>query len=270
MGTKRHAVGGGWRHAARQGMLALGLGLVMAGCASNPLAGQRVAAFTPDVQARDRMPWKSVAQADSSKDPSTVREQESDGTLADFNAGTSDEQNTAVATESQQLPGTGGSSSPTRVLRRDDRLTIALRGIPRPEEIVEIIDSDGHVNLSYIGLVKLEGLSTAEAENVIEHAYVDRGIYRSVNVSILSQEDAYFVRGEVMRPGKYPLTGDTTLVMAIIAAGGYTDFAKPSRIKVIRGDEVLIRNATRIEAREVKDFLIQDNDVIVVDRRIVF
>ena len=155
-----------------------------------------------------------------------------------------------------------------RVLRRDDRLTVSLRAIPHPEELSEVVDDNGNINLPLIGLFKIEGLNTAEAENQIEQAYITKGFYRDINVILVAQDDAYFVRGEVARPGKYPLVGDTSLVMAITAAGGYTDFAKQSKIRVIRGGESFTLNAERIEARRDADFLIRPNDIIVVERKV--
>ncbi len=253
----------GLRGAALRGaVLAAWLCVLASGCATDPLAGQRVAAYTPDVQAGDRMPWKSGESA--AIEPGTLLPGEPGTYAATI---TDDGTGGGISGQSGDAA-SGPAQSPSRLLKRDDRVNIGLRAIPRPEEVAEVIDGDGNVNLPLIGLVNVEGLTTAEAERKIKAAYIDGGFYRNLTVIIVAQEDSYFVRGEVIRPGKYPLTGNTTLIMAITAAGGYTDYAKETKIKVIRGDEVNVLNATRMEDRDVEDFLIHAMDIIVVERRI--
>lgn len=230
------------------GLLALGLAVGLSGCATDPLSGQRIAAYVPSVAAEDRMPWAASVERDAAAGAPS----QAPGVTA---VGEADR---AVST----------SAGLGRQLRRGERLTISLRGIPRPEDVSAVLDDDGHINLPLIGLVKIEGLSNTEAEQAIQRAYIDGGYYRDVNVIIVAQDDVVFVRGEVTRPGKYPLVGDTTLLMAIAAAGGYTDYANPRKIRVIRGDDVYTPNATRIEARQEEDLLLHPNDIVIVERRI--
>ena len=138
-----------------------------------------------------------------------------------------------------------------------------------PEDIQDIIDDQGKINLPHIGELKVEDLSTSEAEKMIERAYVRGGIYRKINVNVMSQEGEYFVRGEVKAVGRYPLSGELTLLRAITAAGGYTDFAKKRKIKVTRGREVLIFNGENIEKGKDPDPVIKADDIIVVERRLI-
>lgn len=237
------------------GWAALGLGaavvLAAAGCASDPLAHQQVAAYEPRVEAGERMPWHTPEATPEDRDASLPA---------------------AAAATTDAAPANGETrvaSAPSRLLHREDRVTISLRGIPRSEDIQEAVDGDGNLNLPLLGLVKVEGLTTAEAERLVEKGYVDQGFYQNINVIVVAQDDSFFVRGEVIRPGKYPLVGDTTLLMAISAAGGYTDYANPRKVRVTRGDTVHKLNAAKIEAREDEDFLIHANDLIVVERRII-
>lgn len=219
----------------------LGLMLVGAGCATSPFADQRVTPYAPDLAAAERMPWQAP-----------------------------DDATAVVTTDPAGAPATNSSGSPTRTLRRDDRVMMSLRGIPRPEEVTDVVDGQGRVKLPHIGGIRVEGLTSADAEEVIEKAYVDQGIYTSINVILVAQEDAFFVQGEATRPGKYPLAGDTSVLLAISAAGGYTDYGNPRKIRVIRGDKVFNLNAERIEQRADDDFLIESNDIIIIERKILF
>ena len=56
---------------------------------------------------------------------------------------------------------------------------------------------------------------------------------------ILSEVNSYKVSvlGRVVTPGVYPITGNTTLVEAISAAGGFTEWANKRKITVITHQE---------------------------------
>jgi polysaccharide export outer membrane protein len=144
---------------------------------------------------------------------------------------------------------------------------VYLRGIPKPEDLQDVVDEQGRITLPLIGRVSVQGLTTADAETIIENEYVNRGYFRKIDVNVLAQEDEYFVRGEVKKPGRYPLVRDLTLLQAITAAGGYTDFAKRSEVRVIHGEEAKAYDAEKIEAQKAKDPLVKRGDIIIVERR---
>jgi protein involved in polysaccharide export with SLBB domain len=157
--------------------------------------------------------------------------------------------------------------SPAELISRGDKLMMDLRGIPTPEGINDVVDNAGNVTLPYIGEVKVEGMSTAAAEALIEKLYIDGGYYKKIDVIIVAEVGDYFVNGEVKREGKYPVRRDLTLLQAIAEAGGYTDFAKSTEIKIIRGDMNLTVDAERVEKRLDRDPLIKAGDIIKVPRR---
>ena len=221
-----------------------------AGCATESGPGKRQARFRPDMT--NRSPW---LWTDDTGIKAPVR---NDPVQA--NPGT-----TAVT------PPPAGSNTINRVLKRGDKIVIYLRDIgPSSEEIKDEVDANGNVNLPLIGTVHLEGKTTAEAEVLIAKMYIDGAFYQKVSVILTAQEDEFFVQGEVKREGRYPLSRDLTLLQAMATAGSYTDYAKKSRIKIIRGDKVLEFNAEKIEERKEKDPLIKPGDIIVVPRRIIF
>ena len=232
--------GSGWRVAAWLALAAL----AGAGCASSggipPLARYR-----PDVPVGQRLSWaRPVAPPPAAEAPAAAVP--------------------AAATNASPAAGAGEA---VRRLRPGDRVSISKLGIPQPEETRDVVDDRGCVNLSYIGRIKIEGLTTAEAEEAIEQAYIQGGYYRKITVLVVAQEDMYFVRGEVRQPGKYPLSAGVTLLRAITTAGGYTDFANPRKISVFRGDKVYRYNAEKIEKLEAEDPAIGPDDVIVVERK---
>jgi polysaccharide export outer membrane protein len=153
------------------------------------------------------------------------------------------------------------------VLRRGDGILVYLMNIPRPQEIREEVDEVGAVTLPLIGQIHVTGLRTSQAEDAIKDAYISGGFYRKIDVIVMADAGTYYVRGEVKRPGSFPLSGDITLIQAVATAGGYTDFARRSRIKVISGSRDITFDGDRIEDGDEPDPLIKANDTIIVPRR---
>lgn len=232
----------GWRLAA----LAILGAATLSGCAYDPLAGQRLARYTPDVTGR------RLYEAAPETAPETVPPANGE---------------TADAGEPDAETGRGFRKPTLRVLEPGDKVAIYLRGIPKPEELQDIVDDQGNISLSLLGLVSVAGKTTSEVEREIEKAYVAGGYYTQINVIVVSQEANYFVRGEVKREGQYDLQGDMTLLQAIAAAGGYTRFANARAINIIREDEIIEADAVRIEDRKADDPRIKPDDIIVVPKR---
>lgn len=207
---------------------------MMAGCVSNPLQSRRLARYRPDVETRSPWAWQD-------------REAEPPG---------------AEVTET-----TGPDIRNTRKLRTGDELVVYLRGIPEPEDVPARIGDFGQVNLPLIGSVMIGGKSVGDAQQLIEKAYTDGGFYSEINVIVVPTAAEFFVRGEVKGPGLYRLSRAKTLMQAIAEAGGYTDFAKTSPIRIIRGEETQTFDARDIEEGRVKDPLIKPGDIIVVPAR---
>src|SRR5947207_10876906 len=89
---------------------------------------------------------------------------------------------------------------------------------------------------------------------------------RSMRVSVL---------GEVQKPGVLELRGTTTILEAIAMAGGFRDFASPSKITVIRtdagGQTPKIRfnynRAVSNGSSDEKNLVLKPGDVVVVPCR---
>lgn len=166
---------------------------------------------------------------------------------------------------------TVGTNAMVRSLNRGDVIVVELRGIPIPEKLQGEVDDSGF-NLPLIGRVRIDGKTTFEAEKLIEKTYIDGGYYTKINVIISKQADEYFVTGEVNKQDKYFMMGDRSLLQAITGAGGYTDFAKKNRVKVMRGrgkdKQILYFDCERIEQGKDKDPLIKPGDIIEVPRRL--
>ncbi|OGV65532.1 MAG: hypothetical protein A2498_08415 [Lentisphaerae bacterium RIFOXYC12_FULL_60_16] len=220
-----------------------GIGLLV-GCMTPP--GQAaLRPYRPDSQGRNPAQWTAAPSGDSVKVP-------------------------AVPNVRPQLPdeprvATGG----VRRLKTDDKVTISLRGITPPEEINEVVDHMGLITLPHIGDIKVDGMTTSEAEQRIVRTYLEKGIYRKITVILVVGDEEFFVQGEVKREGRFPLSSrDMTLLQAVAMAGGFTDFAKDTEVQIKRGNQVIQVDVRRIRDLKDKDPGIFPSDVIYVPRRV--
>lgn len=154
-------------------------------------------------------------------------------------------------------------------LRIGDPVVVALRGIyPQDQQNEDIIDEFGNITMPLIGDIRAQGRTPSQLESLIHDAYIDGGYYRDLTVNVVMPTRSYFVQGEVRAPGRYGISRGMTLMQAITAAGGYSDFANTRSVKVIRNGVTTTYNMRRIERNPSEDVPVESGDVIVIDRSI--
>ena len=93
-----------------------------------------------------------------------------------------------------------------------------------PDLLLEAeITPEGYLNMPLINKIKVAGLTFGEAENAIARKLEQGGYVQDAHVNILISEyrsQLISVIGEVNRPGRYRLEGDTSLVAMLANAGG--------------------------------------------------
>jgi polysaccharide export outer membrane protein len=166
--------------------------------------------------------------------------------------------------------------NPRYRLCASDAITLTFPLTPEFDQSVSI-QPDGFVSLAGISDVHLEGLTTQQAAEAIRTAYV--GILHDpiVTVDLKDFNKPYFiVSGQVNKPGKYDLRGDTSATEAIAVAGGFNDSAKHSQVLLFRrvNDdwfEVKPLNLKRIlQGHEVnEDAEIHSGDMLFVPQNLV-
>lgn len=119
-------------------------------------------------------------------------------------------------------------------LRSGDTLVITLQGVPDPTANNVQVDEQGLVTLPYIGQITAAGTTTAGLSQKIRETYVSKKFYTTVDVSVSVTERFVYVGGEVTRPGRIVWTPDLTLTKAVQAAGGFSLYAKETRINLVR------------------------------------
>lgn len=151
-------------------------------------------------------------------------------------------------------------------LRPGDSLAVSLQSVPDPTITTVQIDDQGLISLPYIGTVNAAGATTAELAQRIRETYIAKKIYKLVDVSVTVTERYIYVGGEVTRPGRIIWTPDLTLTKAIQSAGGFTLYAKETKVILARDQQAYDLNVNLAQKNPAQDVLLMPGDSIQVPR----
>jgi len=133
-----------------------------------------------------------------------------------------------------------------------------------------VVRPDGKISMPLIQDVKAEGQTAAELATHIQQKLSAFIKEPQVSVIVLQvNAPKFYVMGNVVRPGTYPLRGETSVLQALSLAGGFTQFASTRSIKLIRN------TAGKQEVRKINynnlvdeggegNYLLRSGDTVVV------
>jgi polysaccharide export outer membrane protein len=130
---------------------------------------------------------------------------------------------------------------------------------------------DGKVTIPLLGEVQATGKRPGDL--AIELTTRLKAYLAAPQVTVMLVEShaaRFFVLGQVLRSGEFPLEGRTTLLQALAMAGGFKEFAKTDEIVIVRqtgrGEAVIEANYKRIESgRDItQNVVIRPGDTILV------
>jgi polysaccharide export outer membrane protein len=156
-------------------------------------------------------------------------------------------------------------------LHSGDILSVRLAGVPA-EEISQVsgaytIDGSGDINIPYIGKIHAAGLKQAEVQNSIETSFKAKGIYTSPIVTVSVQFDRFVdVEGDVRGPQRVKYTSDLTVLGAITACGGFTDYADQTKVTITRNGSRTFVNVKKVRQNIDPDPAVEPGDKIAVPR----
>lgn len=155
-------------------------------------------------------------------------------------------------------------------LREGDQVEIRLGGVPA-DEISQVsgsyqVDGKGYVNMPHIGLVKAAGLTQSQLQESIEATYKSQQIYTNPTITVNVPTTARFVNvgGDVKAPRRVEYTPDLTVLGAINAAGGFTEYADQTKVRLLRGGQVTMINVKDVRRDPTKDLKLRPGDTIEV------
>lgn len=158
-------------------------------------------------------------------------------------------------------------------LHTGDSLLLQYRLSPELNQTVTV-GPDGYVDLNIAGAVKLEGLTLAEAHDLIVQLDSARLNSPELNLELKDFQRLYVVvAGQVVNPARIEMREDMTALQAVMLAGGFRDSAKESKIVLFRRlnsksdlAEVHVLNLHHIHktSQLEQDMPLQPGDVIYV------
>ena len=167
-------------------------------------------------------------------------------------------------------PGPGNTALSVR-LRVGDSLTITYQDAPiKMDPYVGRVKDDGSITVSpYNQTFAAEGKNVRELEKEIHDRYVPQ-YFRNLTVSITTETLFFTVDGEVKNANRFVYAGQMTVLQGIATAGGFTDFAKKTKVQVTRADgkKKEIVNCSKAIGHPELDLPIYPGDKIYVPRRL--
>lgn len=132
--------------------------------------------------------------------------------------------------------------------------------------------TDGYISFPLLGSVKAGGKTVEKLEREITRRLGEKYLVSPQVTVFVKEFSNVFVFGEVKKPGSFPLYGKMTVFEAITLAGGFTEVANPTKVKVVRQEdgretsfEVDLERLTK-KGDTSADLELQANDRVIVPR----
>lgn len=126
---------------------------------------------------------------------------------------------------------------------------------------------DGKISVPLIGEIQAAGLTPEQLSVSIAEGLQRVMVHPEVTVGVQQvNSKKYYIQGEVMKPGSYPLVIDTTVLEALVNAGGFREFANTKKIVILRGNERLRFNYKDVSKgkKMEQNILVKPGDQIIV------
>ncbi|MFN0079217.1 MAG: polysaccharide biosynthesis/export family protein [Prosthecobacter sp.] len=156
----------------------------------------------------------------------------------------------------------------------------------RREALQQRVAVTGEIQAPYVGLITARGKTCRQLANDIKKE-LEKNFFKNATVVIAIDEfnpenmkkwgeedlEFYVMFGFVAKQGKYdlPSNEDITISQAVLRAGGFAQFAKKEKVKIIRktpqGNKTILVNVDGIMQKGdmERDIYIRKDDVIIVD-----
>jgi len=171
--------------------------------------------------------------------------------------------------------------TPTRLNSKLEELraTIDARAGVGGQQREAKVTPEGTIQLPGLGSIPAQGLTLDELKREIDVRYTQLVEGFEVTPILVDRAPRYiFVVGEVKAPGRYELTGPTTLMQAIAMAGGWNVGGNLNHVVVFRRDDCWQLMATQLQIFKAlyghkpcpaDEIWLRDSDVVVVPKRAI-
>lgn len=165
---------------------------------------------------------------------------------------------------------------PRYLINKTDVLQLTFTFTPEFDQSVTV-GPDGYISPKGVADVHVEGLSAPEVSAALQKAYSKVLHDPIISVIPTTVVPAYFIAGgEVGKPGKYTLQGNTTVTQAVQIAGGFTENAKHSELVLFRRINSDWVQGTKINVKEMlksgnlaEDLNLQPGDMLYAPKNTI-
>ena len=166
------------------------------------------------------------------------------------------------------VPAEAYQSKPSGNLAAGDEINVAFSGAPELNT-KQKIQANGNVSLPTVGDVNAAGKSLTGFQAQLTSLYQSHLQDPTVIVSLEAAAAGVYVSGEVLKPGKIPLDRPMTALEAVMEAGGFTKFANPNKVIVVRNrggenQRYMLNLNDALTGRDSRPFYVRRYDVIYV------
>ena len=127
---------------------------------------------------------------------------------------------------------------------------------------------DGKITMPLIGELQAGGMTPIETGSEISKALNKYINTPDVSVTVVQvNSKKYYITGEVMKTGAFPLAVPTTVLQALSQAGGFKEFANKKKIRILRGNKPMFFNYNDVVKGKhpEQNILLDPGDYIIVD-----
>lgn len=170
------------------------------------------------------------------------------------------------ATELKVAPNSAAVDPKAYIIGPED--LISIRVWREPENSGQfVVRPDGKISVPLVGEIQAAGMTPEKLSLSIAESLQKVMVHPEVTVGVEKvNSKKYYIQGEVNRPGSYPLVIDTTILEALVNAGGFRDFANTKKIVILRGSERIRFNYNQVTKGKKMDqnILLKPGDQIIV------
>ncbi len=166
------------------------------------------------------------------------------------------------------IPAEAYHAKPDGFLVAGDEIRVSFSGAPELN-MKQKIRANGRISIPAVGDVSAAGMSLTGLQAQVTSLLRPHLQDPTVIVSMESASASVYVSGEVMRPGKVPLDRPMTVLEAVMEAGGFTKFANPKQVIVVRNEggrnqRYVLNMSETLSASESRRFYLRTYDVVYV------
>ena len=154
------------------------------------------------------------------------------------------------------------------ILASGDVVKLTFSAAPELNQ-AQKIRTDGKLSLPLVGEVDAAGKTVGQLQAELIELYKSQLKTPEVTVSLEASITSVTVSGAVHKPGKLAFERPTTVLQAIMEAGGPSEFGTLKRVRLMRVVNGVYKSQVmdlHDLSKEVKPFYVRDNDMIYVSQ----